>query len=88
MEKIYYDKGFCVISNYRFSDELSECLQHLYRLSMSRNDQPFHKVAANFIDELKMPNKIQQYGFSYSYSGCNINFDYNPICEKISVPFL
>ncbi len=74
IDKIYYDKGFCVISKYQFSDQMSECLQHLYRLSMSKNDQPFHKVVQNFINELRLPKEIKKYGFSYSYNGCNINF--------------
>lgn len=50
IENIYYDKGFCLISKYKFSDQFSDCLQHLYRLSMSKNDQPFYKVAQNFVN--------------------------------------
>lgn len=41
---------------------------------MSRNDLPFYKVAQNFVDELRLPKEIKTYGFSYSYSGCNITF--------------
>ncbi len=41
---------------------------------MSKNDQPFYKVAGNFINELRLPKDIKNYGFSYSYNGCNINF--------------
>ncbi len=50
IDKIYYDKGLCLISKYQFSDQFSECLQHLYRLSMSKNDQPFYKVTENFVN--------------------------------------
>lgn len=54
---------------------------------MSKNDQPFFKVAQNFVNELKMPIEPITHGFSYSYSGCNVMFEYDPIIETISVFF-
>lgn len=54
-EKIYYEKAICVLSRYRYTDEFAECLKHLYRLSMSKNDVPFHKVASNFVDNMALP---------------------------------
>ncbi len=87
LENIYYDKGICVISKFKYSEQLTDCLQHLYRLSMSKNNQPFFKVAQNFVNELKMPIEPITHGFSYSYSGCNVMFEYDPIIETISVFF-
>ena len=54
-DKIYYEKAICLLSKYRYTDEFSECLKHLYRLSMSKNDVPFHKVVMNYVNSMVLP---------------------------------
>jgi hypothetical protein len=74
-ENIFYEKAVCLLSRHRYTDEFSECLKHLYRLSMSKNDVPFHKVIWSFVNNMVLPKEIGINGLSYSYGGSNINFD-------------
>lgn len=84
-EKIYYEKAMCLISRNRYTDQFGECLKHLYRLSMSKNDVAFHKVISSFVDNLILPKQLGINGMSYSYGGSNINFDTNPSYPIVSV---
>ena len=73
-EQIYHEKAICLISRHKYTDEFAECLKHLYRLSMSKNDVPFHQVVASFVEGMRMPKEVGSVGMSYSYGGSNINF--------------
>ena len=84
-EPLYYEKAICIISRFRYTDEFAECLQHLYRLSMSKNDTPFDRVVRNFVDRLVLPEEIGTNGVSYSYGGSNINFSTHAEYPIISV---
>ena len=84
-DRIYYEKAICLISRYRYTDEFAECLKHLYRLSMSKNDVPFHRVVSSFVDNLMVPKELGLNGMSYSYGGSNINFETNPHYPSFSV---
>ena len=52
---------------------------------MSKNDKPFDRVVANFVDQLVLPRDLGSNGVSYSYGGSNINFTTNPPYPIISV---
>ena len=86
-DQVYYEKALCILSKHRYTDEFEECLRHLYRLSMSKNDVPFHKVVASFVENLRLPKEkeLGLNGMSYSYGGSNINFETNPPYPIISV---
>lgn len=85
-DSIYYEKTLCLVSKQRYTDEFAESLKHLYRLSMSKNDVPFDRVVASFVDGLCLPKDLGINGMSYSYGGSNINFETNPAYPIISVP--
>ena len=36
-ENYFYEKALCLITNTRYTDQFAECLQHLYRLSLSKS---------------------------------------------------
>lgn len=84
-DRVYYEKAICLVSKHRYTDELAECLTHLYRLSMSKNDVPFHRVISSFVEGLVLPKELGINGMSYSYGGSNINFETNPSYPIISV---
>lgn len=84
-EAIYYEKGLCLVSKQKYTDEFGQCLKHLYRLSMSKNDIPFHEVIASFVNGLRMPKELGINGMSYSYGGSNITFETNPTYPIVSV---
>lgn len=55
---------------------------------MSKNDVPFHKVVASYVNNMVLPKEIGINGLSYSYGGSNINFDTNNTYPIVSVCFL
>lgn len=87
-DRVYYEKAICLLSRERYTDEFAECLKHLYRLSMSKNDVPFHRVIRNFVESMQLPKEVGINGLSYSYGGSNINFDTNPTYPIVSVSML
>lgn len=54
---------------------------------MSKNDVPFHKVVASYVNNMVLPKEIGINGLSYSYGGSNINFDTNNTYPIVSVCF-
>jgi hypothetical protein len=84
-DRVYYEKAICLLSRQRYTDEFAECLKHLYRLSMSKNDVPFHRVITNFVESMQLPKEMGINGLSYSYGGSNINFDTNQTYPIVSV---
>jgi hypothetical protein len=84
-DPVYYEKAICLISKHRYTDEFADCLRHLYRLSMSKHDVPFHRVVSSFVEGLRVPKELGINGMSYSYGGSNITFETNPPYPIVSV---